>query len=169
MGTPRLFLIEFNERAKLAVPFTRDWNLIYKRIVHARPIGRTSLLDAVHLALSQMKKARYSRKAIVILSDGGDNRSRYTESEVKRGMREADVQVYAMGIFDANYFTRHPAEERRGPQLLDEMLKHSELMRLEIHGPAAELDKLRRRCGPLNPAWFVFQCGLDRPAGATAH
>ena len=46
--------------------------------------------------------------------------------------------------------------------LLDEMLKHSDLLRLEIHGPAGELDKLRPRCGPLNPAWFVFQCGLGR-------
>ncbi len=46
--------------------------------------------------------------------------------------------------------------------LLDEMLRNSDLARLEIHGPAAELDKLRPRCGPLNPAWFVFQCGLGR-------
>jgi quinol monooxygenase YgiN len=46
--------------------------------------------------------------------------------------------------------------------LLDEMLKNSDLVRLEIHGPAAELDKLRPRCGPLNPAWFVLQCGIRR-------
>ena len=46
--------------------------------------------------------------------------------------------------------------------LLDEMLKNSDLLRLELHGPAAELDKLRPRCGPLNPSWFVFQCGLGR-------
>ena len=46
--------------------------------------------------------------------------------------------------------------------LLDEMLKNSDLVRLELHGPAAELDQLRPRCGPLNPAWFVFQCGLGR-------
>jgi quinol monooxygenase YgiN len=46
--------------------------------------------------------------------------------------------------------------------LLDEMLKHSDLVRLEIHGPAVELEKLRERCGPLNPAWFVFQCGISR-------
>ena len=46
--------------------------------------------------------------------------------------------------------------------LLDEMLKLSDLVRLELHGPAAELDKLRPRCGPLNPAWFVYQCGITR-------
>jgi hypothetical protein len=47
-------------------------------------------------------------------------------------------------------------------ELLDEMLKNSDLVRLELHGPAAELDKLRPRCGPLNPAWFVLQCGIVR-------
>ena len=46
--------------------------------------------------------------------------------------------------------------------LLDEMLTLSELLRLEFHGPAAELDKLRPRCAPLNPAWFVHQCGISR-------
>ena len=112
------FLVQFNERPKLAVPFTRDGNMIYQRIVRAHPMGRTSLLDAVHLALSQMKQARHLRKAIVILSDGGDNRSRYTESEVKEAMREADVQVYAMGIFDAGASRRRAPEEVNGPRLL---------------------------------------------------
>ncbi len=46
--------------------------------------------------------------------------------------------------------------------LLDEMLTLSDLVRVELHGPAAELDKLRPRCGPLNPAWFVYQCGISR-------
>jgi hypothetical protein len=46
--------------------------------------------------------------------------------------------------------------------LLDEMLKNSDLVRLEIHGPAAELDRLRPRCGALNPSWFVLQCGITR-------
>ena len=46
--------------------------------------------------------------------------------------------------------------------LLDEMLTNSDLARLELHGPAAELDKLRPRCGPLNPAWFAYQCGISR-------
>ena len=46
--------------------------------------------------------------------------------------------------------------------LLDEMLTHADLARLELHGPAEELDKLRPRCGPLNPAWFVLQCGVSR-------
>lgn len=46
--------------------------------------------------------------------------------------------------------------------LLDEALKIADITRLEFHGPAAELDKLRARCAPLNPAWFVLECGLKR-------
>ncbi len=115
------FLIEFNERPRLAVPFTRDSDEIYKRIVHTRPIGRTSLLDAIHMGLLQMKGAKNLRKAIVIFSDGGDNRSRYTESEIKTAMREADVQVYAMGIFEPEDTRKRTPEEEDGPRLLSEL------------------------------------------------
>jgi Ca-activated chloride channel family protein len=111
------FLVEFSERPKLAVPFTSDSNEIYRRITHTRPFGRTSLLDAIHMALGQMKNARNLRKAIVIISDGGDNRSRFTASEIKSAMLESDVQVYAMGIFDPEE-TRHTPEEEKGPKLL---------------------------------------------------
>ena len=58
------------------------------------------MLDGVYLAMNQMKKARNPRKAILIISDGGDNNSRYTESEIKNAVREADVQIYAIGIFE---------------------------------------------------------------------
>jgi Ca-activated chloride channel homolog len=115
------FLVEFNDRAKLAVPFTRDANLIYQRIVRTKPLGRTSLLDAIHMALTQMKEAKNLRKAIVILSDGGDNRSRYTESEIKSAMREADVQVYALGIYDPDDQPKRTPEEKNGPKLLGEL------------------------------------------------
>jgi Ca-activated chloride channel family protein len=115
------FLVEFNDRAKLAVPFTRDANLIYQRIVRTKPLGRTSLLDAIHMALTQMKDAKNLRKAIVILSDGGDNRSRYTESEIKSAMREADVQVYALGIYDPDDQPKRTPEEKNGPKLLGEL------------------------------------------------
>lgn len=115
------FLVEFNERAKLAVPFTRDSNLIYKHIARTKALGRTSLLDAIHMALTQMKDAKNLRKAIVILSDGGDNRSRYTESEIKSAMREADVQVYALGIFDPDDQPKRTVEEKDGPRLLGEL------------------------------------------------
>jgi VWFA-related protein len=119
------FLVEFNDRPKLTVAFTPDSDELYQRILRARPFGRTSLLDAIHLALVHMKNARNLRKAIVILSDGGDNRSRYTAREIKNAMLESDVQLYAMGIFDPDESKRRTPEEQNGPQLLDELAEQS--------------------------------------------
>lgn len=120
------FLIEFSDRPKLTVPFTSDTDEIYNRIAHAKPFGRTALLDAIQMAMVEMKQARNTRKALVIVSDGGDNRSRRTEREIKNAMLESDLQLYAMGIFDpAADASRHPVEERRGPQLLEELAEKS--------------------------------------------
>ena len=66
------------------------------------------------MAMNQMKKARNPRKAILIISDGGDNSSRYTESEVRNAVREADVQIYGIGIFEPSGARRTP-EEQVGP------------------------------------------------------
>lgn len=136
------FLVEFNEKAKLAVPFTRDANLIYKYIVHTRPLGRTSLLDAIHMALAQMKEAKNLRKAIVILSDGGDNKSRYTEGEIKNATREADVQVYSLGIFDPDDVPKRTPEEKRGPTLLADLADETGGRHFKIDS----LDDLPRAC-----------------------
>lgn len=111
------FLVEFSDRPKLKVPFTSDASEIYAEVAHTRPFGRTSLLDAIHLATVTMKQARYGRKALVVVSDGGDNRSRHTEREIKNEMLESDLQVYAMGIFDPAD-AKHSIEEQNGPKLL---------------------------------------------------
>jgi Ca-activated chloride channel homolog len=129
------FLVEFNERPKLTVPFTPDSDTIFSRILHTRPFGRTSLLDAIHLALVQMKNAHNLRKAIVILSDGGDNHSRFTAHEIKNAMLESDVQLYAMGIFDPGDLRKHPIEEQNGPILLADLAE-------QTGGEMFTLDKL---------------------------
>jgi VWFA-related protein len=115
------FLVEFNARARLSIPFTRDWAGIAEKIASAKASGMTALLDAVHLAIGQMKQARYNRKALVIVSDGGDNFSRRNLRELKETLIEAGVQVYSLGVFDGNYSVKHTPEERRGPGLLDQV------------------------------------------------
>jgi Ca-activated chloride channel family protein len=115
------FLVEFDERPKLAVPFTKDTDLLSQEISHFRPYGRTSLFDAIHMALGVMKTARHQRKALVIVSDGGDNRSRHTFTAIKSDVLEADVQLYAMGIYDADGAAHGSPEESNGPQLLDNL------------------------------------------------
>jgi Ca-activated chloride channel family protein len=119
------FLVQFNDRPELVVPFTHSTEEIQSRMAFTQAKGRTALLDGVYLAMNQMKKAKNARKAILILSDGGDNSSRYTESEIKNAVREADVQVYAIGIFEPIHSRGRTAEELSGPGLLNEMAEQT--------------------------------------------
>lgn len=115
------FLVHFNDKPELVVPFTSNTEEIQNRLTFTQAKGRTALLDGVYLAMNQMKKARNPRKAVIILSDGGDNSSRYTESEIKNLVREADVQVYAIGIFEQIAGRGRTSEEMAGPGLLSEI------------------------------------------------
>ena len=119
------FLIQFSDRPKLAEPFTPDTEEIQNRLAFSQAKGRTALLDALYMAMNEMKKARNPRKAILVLSDGGDNSSRYTQSEIKNLVREADVQVYAIGIFEPVSSRGRTAEELAGPSLLSEMAEQT--------------------------------------------
>ena len=115
------FLVEFNDRPELVVPFTADTEDIQNRLEFAQSKGKTALLDGVYMAMNQMKKARNPRRAILIISDGGDNNSRYTESEIKNAVREADVQIYGIGIFEPIGARGRTPEESMGPGLLSEV------------------------------------------------
>jgi VWFA-related protein len=94
------FLVEFSDQAQLAVPLTNDAGAIESAMTSASSGGLTALLDAVHVGLQEMKRAKNPRKALLIISDGGDNNSRYTSSQIADLVREADVQIYAMGVFE---------------------------------------------------------------------
>ena len=115
------FLVEFNDRPELVSPFTTSLEEIQNKLTFTQSKGRTALLDAVYLGLHTMKKGRNARKALLIISDGGDNSSRYTESEIKNLVREADVQIYAIGIFETGAGRGRTAEELAGPGLLQEI------------------------------------------------
>jgi len=91
---------------------------IQNKLVFTAPKGRTALLDAVYLGMHKMKEAKNQKKALLIISDGGDNHSRYTESEIKSQVKEADVMIYSIGIYDHSFPT---IEEKLGPELLSEM------------------------------------------------
>ena len=112
------FLVPFNNRPELATDFTRDLQEIQNRLTFTESKGRTALLDAIYLALTKMKDARNQQKALLVISDGGDNSSRYTEREIKRLVRESDVQIYAIGIFEPYSARGRTPEELAGPGLL---------------------------------------------------
>ncbi len=115
------FLVSFNERAELTSSFTNSVEDLQSRLMLTSPRGRTALLDAIYLGLSQMRGAHNGKRALLILSDGGDNHSRYNESDIKRLVKEADTQLYAIGIFDPLGYRNRTPEELNGPSLLSEI------------------------------------------------
>jgi Ca-activated chloride channel family protein len=112
------FVVGFNDRPGVLVDYTSDVEDVEARMVMLRPEHRTALIDAMYLAVNKLKQAKYDRKALLVISDGGDNRSRYTEGELKRVVREGDVQIFSIGIFDAYAPTE---EEQNGPLLLNDV------------------------------------------------
>lgn len=115
------FLVQFNDRPQLVIPFTRATEEIQNRLTFTQSKGRTALLDGIYLALQELRKSKNPRRALLVISDGGDNSSRYTETEVRNLLREADAQLYAMGIFEAVGSRGRSAEELGGPGLLSEL------------------------------------------------
>ena len=101
--------------------FTSKQDEIENALKTAQAGGLTAMLDAVNLTLGQMKKAKNSRKAIVIISDGGDNHSHYRSPQIEALVREADVQIYAMGVFDPLSSFGLAPEVVSGPRLLSEI------------------------------------------------
>ena len=115
------FLVQFDSSPKLMVPLTRNVEEILNRLTFTKSGGTTALVDAVVLALHEVKKSKKSRKALLIISDGGENNSRYTDSELRNMVREADALIYAIGIYGG---ARTP-EESAGPYFLRHMSEQS--------------------------------------------
>jgi Ca-activated chloride channel homolog len=112
------FMITFSDEPEVVNDFTSSVDEIQSKLVDTFPRRRTALLDAIYMGVSKMREAKFPKKALLIISDGGDNHSRYTENEIKALVKEADVMVYAIGIYD-RYFQSQ--EEQLGPQLLGEI------------------------------------------------
>jgi Ca-activated chloride channel homolog len=112
------FMIAFSDKPEEISDFTNSVDDIQGRLMYTVPKGRTALLDAIYLGVTKMRQAKYPKKALLIISDGGDNHSRYTEGEIKSMVKEADILIYAIGVYD-HYFPTE--EERLGPALLSDV------------------------------------------------
>ena len=112
------FMITFNDEPDEITDFTSSVDEIQNKLVFAVPRRRTALLDAIYMGVCKMRQAKYPKKALLIISDGGDNHSRYTENEIRSLVKEADVMIYAIGLYD-RYASA--IEERLGPQLLSDI------------------------------------------------
>jgi VWFA-related protein len=118
------FLVEFNDTPRLVTPPTGDYAEIQNQLTFAQSKGRTALLDAIVLAMHEIKKSHKKRRSLLILSDGGDNASRYSEGEVRSLIRESDVLMYAVGLFESAGRSR-TSEEASGPGLLSDIAEHT--------------------------------------------
>jgi Ca-activated chloride channel family protein len=108
-------MVTFSDGPSLATDFTNNGAELENSLLTSQSKGRTALLDAIYMGLRKMKDARYPRRALLILSDGGDNHSRYSERDVRNAVKEADVLLYAVGTYDQYVNTQ---EELLGPELL---------------------------------------------------
>jgi Ca-activated chloride channel family protein len=114
-------LITVAERPELTVPWVSDDALIQNSALSHAPHGPTALLDAIHLALVQTKRAANPRRAILVLSDGGDNDSRYSEREIAGMLEEGGAQMYAVDMAELPFYVPRAAEELTGPDLLERL------------------------------------------------
>lgn len=171
------FMLTFADKPEEVTTFTQSVEDIQGRLVYPVPKGRTSLLDAIYVGLYMMRKAKYQKRALLVISDGGDNHSRYTESEIKKLVMESDVQIYAIGIYD-HYFPTD--EERLGPQLLSDITDLTGGRTFSIDNPNDLVDvatkiaiELRNQYvlgyRPTNPAhdgkWHKIKVKLVAPKG----
>jgi VWFA-related protein len=132
------FLVEFNHRPQLVVSMTKQSEEIGSQVALVRTSGSTALLDAVTLALHEMRNAHYTRKAIIIISDGEDNASHCSVGDLKEAVRDADVLIYAIGITDA--YQTGQFQSLTGSALLAEIAK-------QTGGRLFEVNKLKQLPG----------------------
>lgn len=91
------FLIEFNTRSALTQDFTPKSENIRGHVAFTAAKGRTALFDAIYLGLEKIRDGRHPKKALIVITDGEDNSSRYTFSEIKEFAKESDAQIYVIG------------------------------------------------------------------------
>jgi Ca-activated chloride channel family protein len=119
------FLVQSSNRPLLVRGFTANPDEIRNPLAFVQSEGRSALLDAIYVALFQIKKARNPHKAVVVISDGGNNNSRYREGEIKALAREADVSIFAIGIYESFGSRGRTTEELFGPGLLHGIAEQS--------------------------------------------
>jgi Ca-activated chloride channel family protein len=91
-------LIDFDSQARLLLDNTRDGDAILRKLIYVEPHGNTALYDAVYLGIEKVMRSAYQKRAILLISDGEDNDSRYSFNELRRSLRESDVTIYAIGV-----------------------------------------------------------------------
>lgn len=171
------FVISFSDYPRVLADSTRSIGFIRERLATAEPDGYTALLDAIYLGVNKLQHARYSRRALLVISDGGDNVSHYTERELKRIVEESDVVIYSIGIYSKGLSQLLCPEERHGKQLLTDISQATGGRMIELHS-SRELPDIARQVslelrsqyvlgyrpsGPRDGSWRKIKVALAAP------
>lgn len=113
-----IFLVGFNQSTQVLSDFTSDTARLINSLVHIEPKGQTALYDAAYLGVEKVKQGRHAKRALIVISDGQDNQSRYTFQELRKLVKEADVQIYAIGITE---FGSSDPLDTQGQAILEEV------------------------------------------------
>lgn len=172
-------LLTVSTQPETVTRFTTDIGALEESISLARPGGLTSLIDTTYLGLTRMKQARWPRRALLILSDGIDNNSRYSQAEMMSLALEADVQVYTM-IFDngmpsSNSVPFRPglaakpwdlARERQGPELLEKLADKTGGLYFHVHNSTEAKEAVTRTGRALRSEYLIgYQPSEAGPSG----
>lgn len=125
------FLVGFNERATLLSGIS-DGMTVLRRLDLAEPRGQTALYDAAYLGVEKVKEGRHDKRALLIISDGQDNASKYSYGELRKLLKEADVQVYCIGINEQG-FGANNILDRQGQLILEEIAHSTGGIAFEPH------------------------------------
>jgi len=136
-------LINFNERPELVSGFTSQFENLQDRLFAVQAGGRTALLDALYLGLAKMRKADTNRRALLVISDGGDNHSRYSEGDIRRAVQESNVEIYTVGLVEPLRTRHRTQEEAGGPRLLADLAEMSGGRMFAVEDPAELPDIMR--------------------------
>lgn len=129
------FVITFSDAPQVLADTSRSVGFVRERLATVKPEGHTALLDAIYLGLNKLHRAKYGRRALLVISDGGDNVSRYRERELKKLVEESDVQIYSIGIYSKGFTLLMCPEERHGKDLLTNISNVTGGRMIELHSP----------------------------------
>jgi len=115
------FLVTVSNKAELRQPLTSQFQEVENSLLFTRPSGTTSLIDGIYLGLQQIRKSHNPRRALLVVSDGGENDSRYTMRELERIAIESDTQICAAGLYEKPM----TPEEVNGPNLMNELCRRT--------------------------------------------
>ena len=162
----QIFLVAVSDRPERITDFTNDEREILDAVMFSRPGGRTALIDGIYLSLNQLRKAQNPRRALVVISDGADNSSRYNMGELMSLAMESDAQIYTVGIYGAP----GSAEEAEGPYVMEELAQKTGGRTFEVRNSTDLVDAMSRVGATLHNQYVIgYYPPHEAPAGKYRH